>query len=497
MTYTKIGAPFSRGSNKAVAGKQYLVLNDADSDFPKGYVVKSVTTENFSCVETGATDCYMFDRVELQEIVVGTQPQTILSAHAEDGKTYIVQDNNDSDFPVGTKVIYRSSVNEFISVDHPKGLVMWDTVLLQEITEDPVLAEITELKTQVAALENAYVEKLLAEPVTPEETHITQEEYDNIKVGDTVVIRSDLEEKSYGRNSFVGKMEKYKGKKLTVEADLGHDLGISVEENVHSRTKEMIHAVIPEPKYAVGQTVWVTEDKPNHAGLSKDEEVEVTGHVFEPDGSFRSYKVTSDQWYVKEEHLTAEAPVKYLDAADLKAGDVVAYHSSVFDLGKVISRVQILREAGGVKTFSTLYEDGKFFLDGWNHMYNIRYATAEEIAKLEAAEQKAGYTPPVINELGTVFEAGQYVYYEGLIYPAIVKVKEVREKVAYLEEFQYNLRGNVMNKDFGKRVFVTDTGRITTGGIPATKTQIAVYEAAVALHSAQEAMTEAQYQLAA
>lgn len=333
------------------------------------------------------------------------------------------------------------------------------------------------------------------EPVTPEETHITQEEYDNIKVGDTVVIRSDLEEKSYGRNSFVGGMEKYKGKKLTVESDLGHDMGICVEENIHNWTKEMIHVVIPAPKYAVGQTVWVTEDYPNHAGLSKDEEVEVTGHVFEPDGSFRSYEVTSDQWYVKEEHLTAEAPVKYLDAADLKAGDVVAYYSS--DLGKVISRVQILREAGGVKTFSTLYEDGDFFLDGWDRMSNIVHATAEEIEKLEAAEKRNGYTPPVINELGTVFEAGQCVYYEGLLYPAIVKVKEVREKVAYLEEFQYNLRGNVINKEFFERVFVTDTGRITTKGIPATKTQIAVYEAAVALHSAQEEMTEAQYQLAA
>lgn len=495
MTYTKIGTPFLKGTNKAVAGKQYLVLNDADSDFPKGYVVKAVTTENFSCDETGATDCYMFDRVELQEIVVGTQPQTILSKHAEDGKTYIVQDKYDSDFPVGTKVTYRSSVGEFISVDHPEGMVMWDTVILQEITSDTVLVEIAELRKQVAALENAYVEKLLAEPATPEETHITQEEYDNIKVGDTVVIRSDLEENSYGRNAFVDGMEKYRGKEVIVKADVGDKSGIKVEGSTMGWTKEMIHAVIPAPKYAIGQTVWVTEDRPNNAGLSKDEEVEVTGYFFEPDGSFRNYKVTSDQWYVKEEYLTAAAPVKYLDAADLKVGDVITFDGDC--LSGIVARFGSVRTGKTLNHLSAVMPTGGFFAKGINIAHNIRYATAEEIAKLEAAEQKAGYTPPVINKLGTVFEAGQYVYYEGLLYPAIVKVKEVREKVVYLEEFQFNLRDNVINKEFFDRLFVTNAGRIATEGIPATKTQIAVYEAAVALHSAQEAMTEAQYQLAA
>lgn len=201
MTYTKIGTPFLRGTNKAVAGKQYLVLNDADSDFPKGCVVKAVTSENFSCVETGATDCYMFDRVELQEIVVGTQPQTILSAHAEDGKTYIVQVNYDSDFPLGTEVTYRSRGNVFISAEYPKGLAMWDHITLQEITEDPVLAEITELKKQVAALKTAYEEKLLAEQKAAEPKYTVIIPNPNQAIGVKSVIalrlRGDNEGKVY------------------------------------------------------------------------------------------------------------------------------------------------------------------------------------------------------------------------------------------------------------------------------------------------------------
>ena len=203
MTYTKIGTPFLRGLNKAVAGKQYLVLNDEDTDFPKGYVVKAESSEDFSCVETGGTDCYMLAGVRLQEIVVGTQPQTILSKHAEDGKKYIVKSSGDSDFPIGTEVTYRSRGDVFISAEYSKGLPMWDHITLQEITEDPVLAEITELKKQVAALKTAYEEKLLAEQkaAEPKYTVIIPNPNQAIGVKSVIALRGNNEGKVYMRST--------------------------------------------------------------------------------------------------------------------------------------------------------------------------------------------------------------------------------------------------------------------------------------------------------
>lgn len=80
------------------------------------------------------------------------------------------------------------------------------------------------------------------EPVDP---FITEEQYQALEIGDTVVIRNDLEDgKWYGGNSIVSTMLPLVGKHATVSGDIGHRLGIKVKEAGYNWTQQMIADVI-------------------------------------------------------------------------------------------------------------------------------------------------------------------------------------------------------------------------------------------------------------
>lgn len=102
------------------------------------------------------------------------------------------------------------------------------------------------------------------EPVAP---HITEEQYATLEVGDTIVIRDDLEIGKYGEDSVVKEMLLQKGKQLKVKAVVGNTSGVRVEETIYNWTQQMIAEVIKkekaveksEHKYAVGDRVKIIE----------------------------------------------------------------------------------------------------------------------------------------------------------------------------------------------------------------------------------------------
>ena len=114
---------------------------------------------------------------------------------------------------------------------------------------------------------------------------------------------------------------------------------------------------------------------------------------------------------------------------------------------------------------------------------DYRKATAEETAKLEAAEKEHGYVPPLVNKLGTVIEADKAYYMKGgrnSAHYVLMRVNSINGNsftgtlVDWLDRVEENW-------EIGIRSSYGDVA------VPATKEQIALYDAAVALHAAKKA----------
>lgn len=134
--------------------------------------------------------------------------------------------------------------------------------------------------------------------------------------------------------------------------------------------------------------------------------------------------------------------------------------------------------------------DYHFSNEGFIHFYKWRKATAEEVAKLEAAEKEHGYVPPLVNKVGTVIEAAKYYKIKSSSTTEyICKVVEVYEGSFLKAGLLVELDGTPTDT---KTPPTTAIGSVYgVYAVPATEEQIALYEAVLALRTAQQTFEEA------
>lgn len=279
------------------------------------------------------------------------------------------------------------------------------------------------------------------EPVAP---HITEEQYAAIAVGDTIVIRDDLEIGSYGKNSVTGGMLQEKGKQLTVKSDVAHTLGLRVEESSYNWTQQMIAEVIKKeiitekPEFLLEEGQFYLADQTGNysynwiikAGEITDDSVEMGFALRTDNASYTTWgelpfsNVTkwtpaTDEQKIKlltamAEHgdatdsdLDLLSELMSLDNPELEAGEVYMVQAGE----KWLVRKDVRNEEGKLWHCAALTpRDNWFDPSGYLYIYDYRKALPHEVAKLEEAEKEHGceYKKPLINSKGTVIEVGQY-----------------------------------------------------------------------------------------
>lgn len=114
----------------------------------------------------------------------------------------------------------------------------------------------------------------------------------------------------------------------------------------------------------------------------------------------------------------------------------------------------------------------------------------EETTKLEAAEKEHGYVPPLVNKVGTVIEAGKYYKIKSSSTTEyICKVVEVYEGSFLKAGLLVELDGTPT--DIKAPLTTAIDSMYGAYAVPATDEQIALYEAVLALRTAQKTFEEA------
>ena len=287
------------------------------------------------------------------------------------------------------------------------------------------------LMSQVIKL-NEQVEK--AEPL-----HISAEQFEQLKPGDKFKLRKDLKVGGYGACMAVTKMQKLAQEGAVITAGEKYDAAIikgRAKGDYRYYTAEMIAEVLPA----------------------------------EPAPEFDCPELEACKVYYRPETELADAAIFRYKG--------MKRHSVKF--AKVYTR---LYTPEGLLVTHTDVE-----LTEW------REATAEEVAKLEAAEKEHGYVPPLVNKLGTVIEAGKVYVSDGSYgEKRIFKVSSVG-KTSFQKESNFTLpTGEIYN--YRLETHIDSQSGSTT--VPATAEQIAVFEAAVAKDKAEKAFESAMKSLAA
>ncbi|MDT2783135.1 hypothetical protein P7G87_00340 [Enterococcus asini] len=258
---------------------------------------------------------------------------------------------------------------------------------------------------------------------------ITQDEFDSLEVGDKVTVRADLHTGLAVRNGVVTSMTELAGKTVTVTGLCNGD--VKVDGRPQYWSKEMFTAVIKQekPKFAVGDIV--TTD-----GVLGTADWDIARRVTAVNMETRKYEMEWADGVVAE----IDSPISFTEA------------------------------------------------DACLTNYTGKVPT-EETAKLEAAEKEHGYVPPLVNKVGTVIEAGKYYVLTGSSgTKRICKVYATQHKVGgfYKKPVLVDLEGShAVSVDMEHTDLCSPYGK---SAVPATKEQIALYDAAVALHEAKKAL---------
>lgn len=277
----------------------------------------------------------------------------------------------------------------------------------------------------------------IPEAKTAEQSHITAEQFAAIKVGDKLKLRTDLEVgKEYGTMKWCPEKADLAERGITpvvTSIDAGGTVKAEAEDDYWWYREEMIAEVISEPAFDCPELV--------------------AGQVYYIEKGFK--------WVFR-----------YLPAGTNSRGYkwVGGSHAAIDSTG------------------STLYSSPT----GLSIDTKWRKATAEETAKLEAAEKEHGYVPPLVNKVGTVIEAGKYYVLTGTFgtqYICKVYATQHKSGFFYKKHVLVDLEGShAVHTDFEH----TDLGSpYGESAVPATEKQIALYDAAVALREAQRAVKEA------
>lgn len=251
------------------------------------------------------------------------------------------------------------------------------------------------------------------EPVP--QPHISEEEFAAIKVGDKIVLRSDLAiGNDYGKDSAVTAMVDLaqRGVEIKVEDISSDDLRGHAEGDYWWYTAKMIAKVIPaiKPKFKVGDII-------------------STGRFFfarkiiEVDLEKAEYKwVWADGTTPEEEHTNS---IEHYDSE-------YTLHSSFekpkpkFKVGDVLNRPGAGTDMDCARLVTEVDEENSKYrvqwADGSAPEYRMEYSfedVEEILIKVE------GLSPRMINSEGTVITAGSYYVVEGNIYSTVIKVTDV------------------------------------------------------------------------
>lgn len=344
------------------------------------------------------------------------------------------------------------------------------------------------------------------EPVAP---HITEEQYAAIEVGDTIVIRDDLETGVYGNDSFTAEMHKYRGKKLSVGEIRIHSK--KVGSKGWNWTQQMIAEVIkkeiitekPEFIPEIGQIYAtdsmilkvnsISENKIYGAGLYS-----MMGYQLREEGD-SSWSASANRT-TPLTPATDEQKIKLLTAmtehgdatdSDLDLlSELMPLDNPELEVGAVymvqVGEKWLVRKDARSLTEMTLcfamtpadeYVDT---MEGQLTGRNYRKALPHEVAKLEAAEKVHGceYKKPLINSKGTVIEVGEY-YTENEISDGVKSVSlitEISEDNSSFTEHFINLHPQYFQNDQSMKRDAD--GAYAQHLVPATPEEIAEFKAA-------------------
>lgn len=221
--------------------------------------------------------------------------------------------------------------------------------------------------------------------------------------------------------------------------------------------------------------------------LAKDG-VTPTVEYIDSDATVRA-KTDGSAWYYTAEMIAEVISEQEFDCPELVYGNIYTDNDGwTFRYTKTDNKKRGAEVTGG----PTIDPNGDYHFsnEGFIHFYKWRKANAEEVAKLEAAEKENGYVPPLVNEVGTVIEAGKYYKIKSTFATeCICKVVEVFEAGFRKDGLLVELDGTLIDI---KTPPVTEIGSFNGAyAVPATEEQIALYEAVLALRTAQKTFEEA------
>ncbi|WP_301389432.1 hypothetical protein [Enterococcus entomosocium] len=254
------------------------------------------------------------------------------------------------------------------------------------------------------------------EPVS--QPHISEEEFAAIKVGDKIVLRSDLAiGYDYGKDSANHAMIDLakRGVEITVEYISSDDLKGSAEGDYWWYTAKMIAKVILaiKPKFKVGDIIstgrFFFARKITAVDLEKAEYKWVWADGTDPEGEHTSGIEKYDSEYTL--HSSFEKP-----KPKFKVGDVLNYPEAGIDM----EYARLVTEVDEEKS-----EYRMQWADGSAPEYRMERSfedVEESFIKVE------GLPPRLISPKGTVITAGNYYAVEGTLYGTVIRVKEVRPK---------------------------------------------------------------------
>ena len=248
--------------------------------------------------------------------------------------------------------------------------------------------------------------------------HISEEEFATIKVGDKIVLRSDLATgNGYGKDSAVTAMVDLaqRGVEIKVEDISSDDLRGHAEGDHWWYTHKMIAKVIPaiKPKFKVGDIISI-----GHFFLAR----KITAVDLE-NGKYKW--VWADGTTPEQEHTNS------IEAYDSK----YTLHSSFekpkpkFQVGDVLNRSGASTDMGCARLIIEVDEENSEYCMQWaggfepeRRMTHSFKAVEENFIKVE------GLPPRMINPKGTVITAGSYYAVEGTLYDTVIRVNEVQPK---------------------------------------------------------------------
>lgn len=251
------------------------------------------------------------------------------------------------------------------------------------------------------------------EPVP--QPHISEEEFAAIKVGDKIVLRSDLEHGScYGDYTVRKQMVDLAKREveITVECVNWDDLKGNAEGDFWFYTFEMIAKVIPaiKPKFKVGDIIstgrFFFARKITAVDLENGKYKWVWADGTDPEEEHTNSIEKYDSEYTL--HPSFEKP-----KPKFKVGDVLNRPEAGTDMDCARLVIEVDEEN---RKYRTQWADGT----DPEHRMEYSFEKAEShFIKVE------GLPPRMINSEGTVITAGSYYVVEGNIYSTVIKVTDV------------------------------------------------------------------------